>query len=81
MKKTSKIKVGICVDNNLYDLESINESVKEVKVITKPLFFENGFKNFSTTDFIKMGDKGFSFTLSENLVCRKKHLQSLSGLR
>ena len=54
----SKIKVGICVDNNLYDLESINESVKEVKVITKPLFF-NGFKNFSTIDLIKMGDKGF----------------------
>ncbi len=58
-KKQSKIKVGICVDHNLYDLESINESVKEVKVITKPLFFDNGFKNFSTIDFIKMGDKGF----------------------
>ncbi len=54
----SKIKVGICVDKNLYDLESISESVSEIKVITKPIFFEKSFKEFSTIDLIKMGDKG-----------------------
>ena len=54
----SKSKVGICVDKNLYDLQSICESVKEVKVITRPKFFEDSIGYFSTIDLIKMGDKG-----------------------
>ncbi len=57
-KKSSKEKIGICVDKYFYDLNEVCKSVKEVKVITKPTFFRENMNNFEMIDIINMGNEG-----------------------
>lgn len=51
-------KLAISVNNKIYDLEQVDKSRKEVKVIYPPIFFNEPISKMSVLDIINMGTKG-----------------------
>jgi 2-keto-4-pentenoate hydratase/2-oxohepta-3-ene-1,7-dioic acid hydratase in catechol pathway len=51
-------KLGLVVDGDVYDLESVCASAREVKVVSRPKFFERAVAGLSLTDVMAMGDEG-----------------------
>ena len=51
-------KLGLMVDGHIYDLESVCESTREVKVISRPMFFDRPVAGMSLVEVMAMGDSG-----------------------
>lgn len=63
-KEDAREKLAIVVDDIVYDLLSIIESVREFKAITKPKFFEHDMSTMTMMGLIELGDDGVK-TLQE----------------
>ena len=51
-------KLGLCVDSEIYDLDAVCASVKEVKAFSKPRFFDRPIVGMSMLELIELGDAG-----------------------
>jgi len=51
-------KLALSVDGRVYDLEAVVDSTREVKVITKPRFFDRPVAGLTLVDVMAMGDAG-----------------------
>lgn len=51
-------KLAIVVDGEIFDLEAVCASVKEVKVVIKPKFFDRPVSEMRMLDLLEMGDGG-----------------------
>ncbi len=54
----SQEKLGLWVDDRIFDLEAVVASTREVKVISKPQFFDRPVAGMRLIDIIEMGDDG-----------------------
>lgn len=53
-------RLALSVDGRVFDLEAVCVSVKEVKVITRPRFFDRSVAGMSLIDLMEMGERGLS---------------------
>jgi len=59
-KENGTAKLALLLDGEIFDLEAVCASVKEVKVITKPTFFSRPVAGMSMIDLIELGDAGIN---------------------
>jgi len=57
-REDGREKLALWVEGRVYDLEALAASTREVKVITKPRFFERPIPELSLVDVMTMGDAG-----------------------
>ena len=57
-KEDSREKLGLVVKGNIYDLEAVCASTREVKVVSAPTFFDQPVGAMSLADVIALGDNG-----------------------
>lgn len=57
-KEESREKLGLVVDGHIFDLESVCASTREVKVISRPMFFDRPVAGMSLVEVMAMGDPG-----------------------
>lgn len=57
-RESGQEKLAMVVDGLIYDLESVCQSVQEVKVITPPHFFDRAIAGFRLVDLMAMDESG-----------------------
>jgi len=53
-------KLGLVIDGAIYDLEAVCASIKEVKVVAKPKFFDRPVRGMSLIQLMEMGEDGLA---------------------
>lgn len=57
-RESNQDKLGMFVEGHVYDLESVCQSTREVKVISRPQFFDCPVAGLRLVDLMAMGDRG-----------------------
>lgn len=57
-RENGSARLGIVVDSGIFDLEALCDSVKEIKVVGRPKFFERSTAGMSMLDLLEMGGEG-----------------------
>jgi 2-keto-4-pentenoate hydratase/2-oxohepta-3-ene-1,7-dioic acid hydratase in catechol pathway len=57
-KEDGREKLGLVVDGHIYDLEAVCASIREVKVVSRPTFFDRPVAGLSLVEVMAMGDAG-----------------------
>lgn len=57
-KLNGEIKLGLSIDDNLYDLAAVSASVTEWKSFTKPVFFSSNVSKMDMLELIQMEEDG-----------------------